>query len=122
MNNYFSLVNLSTIITILLLLQSCSFKKQIFLHKSIDKLKETFVQTTISISEGILDDSQNLSSIDRVSEPEKTLKLTAKLDIDKSNKLATTAKLLAGIAIESNSSLAQLQKQTSWQEHHRIDL
>jgi hypothetical protein len=118
MNNYFASVKLSVTLAILLLLQSCAVDRQILPKKTFNKFKEVLFQTTINLSDRGLNNSQELSSIEEVPEPKNTLAVLTRLDIDKSKRLANTAKILAGIAIDSNSSLGELQTQKSWQEHH----
>jgi hypothetical protein len=118
-NNYFVSVKLSAILAILLLLQSCASDRQILPKKTLDKFKEVLLQTTVNISDRVLNNSQKLSSIEEVTQPETTMPVLTSLDIDKSKRLVNTAKILAGITIESNSSLGELQNQKSWQEHYR---
>lgn len=119
MNNYFFVLNLSTFLTILLLLQSCSYKEQILWLKSATKIKENIWQASLDIVDRQLDDTEQLYSLEEAGKTKNSLKSIASLHSDKSQGFVNTAKLLAGINLDNDSDLKKLQQRKIWQEHHQ---
>ncbi|WP_248277626.1 hypothetical protein [Brasilonema sp. UFV-L1] len=63
---------------------------------------------------------ENQQSVSLKSTPQASPQPSATFDQAKSEQLTNTAKFLAGISVDSNSSLSQLQNNKSWLLHHRF--
>ncbi|MBE9168801.1 hypothetical protein IQ238_15215 [Pleurocapsales cyanobacterium LEGE 06147] len=101
MKNHKFILALSTSVSILVLLQSCTFRDKLANQKAIA-------------------DSHSFKSIEIEPTPEMPRDPLAEFDMVKSDRLTDTARFLAGMKIEHESNFAERQNTINWLEHQRF--